>query len=130
MRTVNIKIWKFKELLHDGNYQFETMREAQNYQLGLFNGMNLMGAEATGMELKPVEVESNSLIRQIIERKEAGADCTEAESSELKGFIKSHIEFIDHFGEENSSEETVALIKKVVELFQIEVQEALMECNF
>lgn len=127
MITVKIKIWKFQELLHEGNYQFETMREATNYQLGLFNGMNLMGAEATGMELKPVETELNSLVKEILKRKKAGIDCTEAESAEIKYFVKSHIEFIEHFGVDNSNDEATVLMRRISVMFPIEMSEVIDE---
>lgn len=54
-KLFTIKIWKWNKLLHQANYQFKTSDNAQNYALGLFNGMNLMNAGATGIETKPVK---------------------------------------------------------------------------
>ena len=44
-----------KELLHEGNYQFNNDDEARNYEIGVFNGMNLMGAGATGMSRATID---------------------------------------------------------------------------
>jgi hypothetical protein len=122
MITVKIKIWKFKELLHEGNYQFNTMQEASDYQLGLFNGMNLMGAGATGTQLEGV-----SIIDAIIQRKESGIDCTEEESAEIKLFLKNHLEFVEHYGIDHAGKNVVELADKINELFPIEMSEVLEE---
>lgn len=52
MITVEITIWKFTQVLHQGKFQFQNIDEARNYALGLFAGMNLMDAGATGYEIE------------------------------------------------------------------------------
>ncbi len=73
------------------------------------------------------ELFNNDLVAQIVSRKESGIDCTENESSELKYFIKNHIEFTQHCGEEQSSKETLSLMKKIQELFPCEMNESVEE---
>ncbi len=73
------------------------------------------------------ELFNNDLVAKIVSRKESGIDCTENESAELKYFIKNHIEFTQHCGEEQSSEETLSLMKKIQELFPCEMGESVEE---
>jgi len=58
-------------------------------------------------------------IKEIIERKKNGVDCTEEESAELKGFLKEFIP-LPQSGD-------VQLIEEVQELFPLEYGEALDE---
>jgi hypothetical protein len=71
----------------------------------------------------------DSLVKQAVSRKARGIDCSEQESAEIKMFIKEHIGFIEHFGEEHSNKDKVSLINKVQELFPIEFGEALDEAE-
>lgn len=71
----------------------------------------------------------NNLIPEIISRKERGIDCTENESVELRCFIKAHIEFTQHCGEEQASEEKVSLMNKIKELFPHELDEVLEDSS-
>ena len=54
MKLFKITIWKFTEVLHVGEYQFNTLGEAQQYALGLYNGFDLCGQEPTGIEQKDI----------------------------------------------------------------------------
>ncbi len=58
-------------------------------------------------------------IKEIIERKKNGVDCTEDESAELKGFLKEFI-LLPQSGD-------VQLIEEVQELFPLEYGESLDE---
>jgi len=58
-------------------------------------------------------------IKDIIDRKKNGIDCTEEESAELKGFLKEFIP-LPQSGD-------VQLIEEVQELFPIEYGESLDE---
>lgn len=73
------------------------------------------------------ELFNNSLVSDIVSRKENGIDCTENESAELKYFIKNHIQFVEHFGEDNSGSDTLSLMKKIQVLFPCEMSEAVEE---
>jgi len=58
-------------------------------------------------------------IKEIIERKKNGVDCTEEESAELKGFLKEFIP-LPESGD-------IQIIEEIQELFPIEYGEALDE---
>jgi hypothetical protein len=94
-----------KELISDGYITLDGAKE--NWIWG-FAGMNQ-------------ELFNNSLIHDIGKRKERGIDPTANELEEIKTFAKSHIEFIEHFGEDNSGEDQLSLMKKIYELFPSEV---------
>ena len=72
---------------------------------------------------------NNSLVSDIVARKEKGIDCTENESAELKYFIKNHIEFVQHCGEDNADESTLSLMEKINSLFPCEMSEAIDEAG-
>jgi hypothetical protein len=58
-------------------------------------------------------------IKEIIERKKNGVDCTEEESAELKGFLKEFIP-LPESGD-------IQIIEEIQELFPIEYGESLDE---
>ena len=49
-----ITIWKFKESLHSGRFEFNSEEGANNYALGLYEGLRIAGKEPTGFEVKKV----------------------------------------------------------------------------
>ena len=102
-----------KEMIKDG---YMTLDGAKENWIWGFPGMHQM-------------LFNNNLISDIVSRKENGFDCTENESAELKLFIKNHIGFTEHFGEDNSSEDTLSLMKKIQELFPCEMSEAVEEAG-
>ena len=57
MKLYEITIWKWGEELHKGTYQFEDVKAATVYEMGLFEGFRLAGKEPTGMSCMRVEEE-------------------------------------------------------------------------
>lgn len=77
--------------------------------------------------LPEVEEEiKKQLIQDIVKRKKLGIDCTEAESAEIKMFIKENTQLYDKvhlFGVPNNN----ALTEEILNHFSIEYDEALNE---
>lgn len=61
----------------------------------------------------------DKIIEEILNRKRQGIDCTEAESAEIKGFVKEHTVQIGN-GD-------VQLIEEIQDLFPQEYGEAITE---
>lgn len=61
MELYEIKIWKWQEELHKGTYQFDNVKEATQYELGIFEGFRLAGKKPTGMSCKRVENEPKAV---------------------------------------------------------------------
>lgn len=49
-----ITIWSLKEKLHSGNFEFNSDEGANNYALGLYEGLRIAGKEPTGIEVNKV----------------------------------------------------------------------------
>ena len=55
MRTLyEVRIWKYTELLHKANYEFENEDQANYYALGLYDGFRLTSG-ATGHGITQIE---------------------------------------------------------------------------
>lgn len=102
-----------KELASEG---YMTLDGAKENWIWGFAGMNQ-------------QLFNNNLIHDIGTRKEQGIEPTVNEKEEIKTFAKSHIEFIEHFGEDNSGDDQLSLMKKIQELFPNEVSDVVEEAG-
>ena len=78
-------------------------------------------------ELEIIELDVYHMVDKIVERKMCGQDCTEAESAEIKNFVKEHVSFVSHCGEAQAGKLAKDLMNKINTWFPCEVSEALEE---
>jgi len=54
-KQFTMRLWNWKVLFHEAIYEFKTEFEAQNYLLGLYDGVRLTGQELTGMYMEEIK---------------------------------------------------------------------------